>query len=316
MEYMDKVRVERTGVSSASAALDPEALQNQTATASQLQHDVNYSQTEFIARNQAELGWKRFFRKRLKLAIAHEQVRSIPSDDGDEVTAEGGAVEDSGFRQVTPAKWDAGMKVSINVGLGTGSRDRDMSMLNLILNGQIGMADRLGAAGMQSKALEFLPKIRMTAVKLAESSGLRNPEDYYPEITDEELAAMKKAAETPQPDPALALEEAKGKVTLQVEAGKNQLAMQQAEIDSAAQVRREQAQLEADLQTNQAKMQSDMLLEAERIASAERIKAAELSWEREKLAVTTEIEREKMAHSVKIASMKPKPEPKQANRPA
>jgi hypothetical protein len=204
MEYMDKVRIERTGVSSASAALDPEALQNQTATASQLQHDVNYSQTEFIARNQAELGWKKFFRKRLKLAIKHEQVRSIPSDEGDPIEGPDGVEEASDFREVSPPKWDAGMKVSINVGLGTGSRDRDMSMLNVILNGQIGMADRLGAAGLQSKALEFLPKIRMTAVKLAESSGLKNPEDYYPEITDEELRSMKEAAETPQPDPEVA----------------------------------------------------------------------------------------------------------------
>ena len=261
MEYMDKVRIERTGVSSASAALDPEALQNQTATASQLQHDVNYSQTEFIARNQAELGWKKFFRKRLKLAIKHEQVRSIPSDEGDEIQGEDGSVEASDFRTVSPPKWDAGMKVSINVGLGTGSRDRDMSMLNLILNGQIGMADRLGMAGMQSKALEFLPRIRMTAVKLAESSGLKNPEEYYPEITDEELAQMKAAAEAPKVDPAIELENAKGenaKALKQVDA---QVAMQQAQLKAEGDVLKNKAELEADMRTAQAELESKVALE-------------------------------------------------------
>ena len=261
MEYMDKVRIERTGVSSASAALDPEALQNQTATASQLQHDVNYSQTEFIARNQAELGWKKFFRKRLKLAIKHEQVRSIPSDEGDEIQGEDGSVEASDFRTVSPPKWDAGMKVSINVGLGTGSRDRDMSMLNLILNGQIGMADRLGMAGMQSKALEFLPRIRMTAVKLAESSGLKNPEEYYPEITDEELAQMKAAAEAPKVDPAIELENAKGenaKALKQVDA---QVAMQQAQLKAEGDVLKNKAELEADMRTAQAELESKAALE-------------------------------------------------------
>ena len=327
MEYMDKVRVERTGISTATAALDPEALQNQTATASQLQHDVNYSQIEFIARNQAELGWKKHFRKRLKLAIKHEQVRAIPSNDGDPVPAgEDGKplppgtqpiADESGqpmtvpgqFRKITPEKWSPDMRVSINVGLGTGSRDRDMMMLNGIMLGQREMAAQLDAAGFKSKALEFIPKIRMAAVKSAESTGLKNADSYYPEITEAEIKQMQGAASQPQPDPALALEEAKGKVTMQVEQGKNQLAIQQTEIESASQVRREEAQLQADLQVNSAKMQSEMMLEAERIASAERIAAANLEFQREQLAVNTQLEREKMAHAAHMASLKPDPKP-------
>lgn len=281
MEYMDKVRIERTGVSSASAALDPEALQNQTATASQLQHDVNYSQTEFIARNQAELGWKKFFRKRLKLAIKHEQVRSIPSDEGDEIRGEDGSVEASEFRTVSPPKWDANMKVSINVGLGTGSRDRDMSMLNVILNGQIGMADRLGMAGMQSKALEFLPRIRMTAVKLAESSGLKNPEEYYPEITDEELAQMKAAAEAPKVDPAIELENVKGANAKALKEVDAQVDMQTAELQAQNAVLKNQAELEADMETANAERQSKLQLESIKQQSENQRFFAKLAQDRE-----------------------------------
>ena len=60
-------------------ALDPETLQNQTATAVQAGRDAAYSQIELVARNQAELGWKRVFKKILNLEIKHRdkpQARS------------------------------------------------------------------------------------------------------------------------------------------------------------------------------------------------------------------------------------------------
>lgn len=68
-----------------------------------------------------------------------------------------------------------------------------------------------------------------------------------------------------------------GQVTLQVEAGKNELAMKQAEIDSAAQVRREQAQLEADLATAEADRQAEMAKQRGEL----QFKYTELSQERE-----------------------------------
>lgn len=329
LEYMDQIIAKRTGVSKTTMALDPETLQNQTATSSQLQHDAGYSQVELIARNMAELGWSKFFKKRLKLAIKYEQVRKIPSDNGDPVpNPETGQEEPGKFREISPAKWDAEMAVSINVGLGTGSRDRDMSMLNLILNGQIGMADRLGAAGFTSKALEFLPKIRNTAVKMAESSGLKNPEEYYPEITDEELAQMKEQAnQPPPPDPAIQIEQMKGDNAKALKEVDGQVAVEQARIKAEGDIIKNQAELEADLETaradrenalilQQQKAQHDYDLDAQRIASTERIKLAELKWAEYELNAKTALEREKMASAAQIAAMKPKPEPKQAGKPA
>jgi len=262
LNYMDEQTTKRTGISRTTMALDPEALQNQTATAAQQQRDAGYSQIELIARNMAELGWAKYFAKRLKLAVKNGLIKKIPSKKGE-----------SGFRQIDAGKWDPSMAVTINVGLGTGSRDRDMAMLNNILNGQIGMADRLGAAGMTAKAIEFLPKIRNTAVKIAESSGLKNPEEFYPEVTDEEVAQMQEAASQPQPNPkieeihaqgevAAQLEQAKGQTALQVEAGKNELAVQQAQISAQGDIVKNQAELEADLQTAEAERQTKLQLEA------------------------------------------------------
>jgi len=191
LQYFDEITAKRTGVSKSTMALDPEALTNQTATANQNNKDAAYSQIELVARNMAEYGgWQKFFAKRLKLSILHKQIKAIPSP-----------ADETGFREVDSSRWDPNMAVSINVGLGTGSRDRDMAMLNVILSGQIAMADRLAGAGFAAKAIEFVPKIRETAVKLAESSGIKNPQEYYPVITEDEVAAMQAQAAQPKPDP-------------------------------------------------------------------------------------------------------------------
>lgn len=288
LAYMDEMVAKRTGVSRTTMALDPEALQNQTATASAQQRDAGYSQIELIARNMAELGWVRFFRKRLKLAIKHQKVRKIPSKK-----------EETGFRDIDPSDWDANMAVSINTGLGTGSRDRDMAMLNVIKNGQMMMAQMLAASGLHSKALEFLPKIRMTAVAEAEASGLKSPEDYYPEITDEEVVRLQEQAAQPKPNPKIEEIMAQGQVQAQLKQvelqAQGQLEQQKlmAQVDAErlkaeGNAVKEQAQLNADIQTSNLDRQNELILEEkrqqierEKIASNERIKLAELAQQRE-----------------------------------
>lgn len=259
LSYMDEMVAKRTGISKTTMALDPEALQNQTATGTQLQHDAGYSQIELIARNQAELGWVKFFAKRRNLAKKYiKEPVQIPSKNGEAVD---GAATGAKYRTIQPERWSDDMACTINVGLGTGSRDRDMAMLNTILNGQIGMADRLGAAGFTSKALEFIPKIRKTAVEMAESSGLRNPSDYYPPITDEELAKMQEAASQPTPDPAIQLEQVKGENAKALKAVDAEVSMQAAQLKAEGDVVKNQAELDADLQTAEAERTSKLQIE-------------------------------------------------------
>ena len=74
LQHFDQVREMRTGVSRSTMALDPEALTNQTATAANNTKDAAYSQIELIARNMAELGWKRVFKQILKLIVASGQA--------------------------------------------------------------------------------------------------------------------------------------------------------------------------------------------------------------------------------------------------
>lgn len=263
MAHAEDVKAKRTGVNRQSMALDPEALQNQSATANQNNKDAAYTQVEQVARDMAELGWKPIFRALLKLEIKHQDRERQIRMGNKPIT-------------IDPRHWNADMDVTVNVGLGTGSRDRDMMMLKLVLDSQIMMADRFMAAGAMDDAIEMLPKILSTMVKMAESAGLRNPADFYPDYTEEKVAQLKQLAaqkaQQPNPDVVKAEKDAELK----------------------------QQQLIADQQNNAAKMgmeeqnaQMQMILKREQLA-------AEMALKREQLAAELQLKREQMAAELQL----------------
>jgi hypothetical protein len=261
-------------------ALDPETLQNQSATANQNQKDASYSQIELIARNMAELGWRRVFRQILRLVVKHQdRPRTIRLRDK--------------WVEMDPRYWNANMDVTINVGLGTGSRDRDMAMLTNTLQIQMAWVDRYTAAGLLEQALDMVQRAMKTAQKLAESAGLKNPDEYFPTIGPDDLAKMGEAikAKMSQPPIELQLEQAKGQTAIQIEQGKTQaqaqlkaaemqINTQADERKSQADVTKEAAQLEADMQTKAADRENALVIEEKR-QQFEMIKLAEDSRQKE-----------------------------------
>jgi hypothetical protein len=256
LEHFDTVTEKRTGVSRSTMALDPETLQNQSATANQNQKDASYSQVELIARNMAELGWKRVFKMILRLVVKHQDRPRV-------IRLKNKPVE------MDPRFWNSDMDVTINVGLGTGTRDRDMAMLNNILMTQNAMAQQLVATGFASEALDMLPKIIKTATKLAESSGIRNPDEYYIDIDDQKLAQMKQQAAQPKTDPKIELEKVKMQLDVQAEQAK-----------MAANIEKEKAQMQADLVVKDKELQNQLTIEAGKM-QLEREKMAEEARQKE-----------------------------------
>lgn len=248
LEQMDSIIEKRTGVSRTMMALDPEALQNQTATASQNARDASYSQTELVARNMAE-GWRKVFLQILKLLVKHQdRPRMIRLRDE--------------YVEMDPRVWNAHMDCAINVGLGSGSRDRDMSMLSVILQNQRELTLQLRESGFGQRAIAMLPKINETLHDLAESAGIRSPERYFPEFTEEDVQAMQQqaaqAAEQPPPEVQLEMEK------LKVQREKDQMQMER-------ETQKEQAQMEADLRVEAEKRQNELTKQQQQI-----------QWEREK----------------------------------
>jgi hypothetical protein len=255
INYQDQVIERRTGVSRTTMALDPDALQNQTATANQNAKDAAYSQIELIARNQAELGWKKVFRKILKLEIKHQNKPRTIRMRGR-------------FVDVDPRHWNADMDVSINVGLGTGSRDRDMAVLQQILGNQTGLAERMAALS-PAKALDMLPYIMTTLTKQAEAAGIRSPELFYPEVSEDEInqgkEALAQAAQ--QPDPKVQAEQAKiaaqaqsdqAKLELERESGQQEIMLKREQMQDEMQLKREQLIAEMNLKRDLAMAEMQM----------------------------------------------------------
>jgi hypothetical protein len=274
LQHFDQVREMRTGVSRSTMALDPEALQNQTATAANNTKDAAYSQIELIARNQAELGWRRVFRQLLKLIVKHQdRPRTIRLRDT--------------WVEMDPRSWNANMDCTINIGLGTGSRDRDMAMLNQILNVQIAMTDRLAQGGFSAQALEMVPKINMTASKLAESAGIKNPEQFYLDIKPEMLEQMKQEAAN-RPDPEMQKEQMKAQTQLQ-------LGQQQAQLDAQADERKAQietVQMQADIEAQGQKTHAEMIQAQQKFEFDKEMALLEFQLQKELKMAELELKRE------------------------
>lgn len=270
--YFDAVIEKRTGVSRTMMALDPEALQNQTATANQNARDASYSQVELVARNMAELGWRRVFRQLLKLVVKHQDRARIIRLRGE-------------FVEMDPRHWNASMDCTVNVGLGTGSRDRDMAMLQVVTQNQLGLIDRLSAAGFVDRALEMYPKLLSALRKMAESAGLKNVEAYYPEIGEEDLQAMMQQHQQRASQPPLEVQ--LKQMDMETDANRNK-------VEAEGDIIKSQAELEADLSAKAADRDTQIAVEQMRITAAQQTKEAELLLRREEIASRERIELAKL----------------------
>lgn len=289
IEYFDNVIERRTGVSRTTMALDPEALQNQTATASQLAHDAAYSQIELIARNQAELGWKNVFKNVLKLLIRHqERKRTIRLS---------GKKGPDAWVPIDPRHWNSEMDITINTGLGSGSRDRDLAVMSAMQSDQVALAQILREAQMPGRALEMVPKIINSLEKKSEAAGVRNVDDFFIEVTPEDIqaAAQQVAQKNAQPDPAMA--QAQAKMAADAQAAQAKLAMQKQHDDAqmAADVQKHQLQQVTD----RMKVQQDMALKREQAGHDAQLQAqkiqADLAAQKYKADVDAQIKREQIA---------------------
>lgn len=305
IQMMDEVSSRRTGVNSQSMALDPETLQNQSATANNNAMAASRSQPELIARNMA-VGWSKVGRKLLRLMNKHDgKPRTI--------LVKGKPV------QIDPRNWNTDMHVSINTGLGTGSRDKDAMMLGQVLQQQLLYTDRIGVA-FPAKALDMLPFIHNTVTKFAESGGLQNPELYWPEISPDEIEQGKQilAQKAQQPDPALTLEQTKQQGAQALEDKRGQTQVQLKNVDAAtdqhaAQLKadgdvvKNQAELDADLQTKAADRENAVVLAQQQHAYDLDKLDRELAFKRWEVEQQHGLERDRMVNAQTLAAMKPAP---------
>ena len=265
LDYFDQVIVKRTGAGPNTMPLDPEALQNQTATSVQKQADAAYSRIELFARNLAEMGgFKRLFRCMLRIYVKNmDRVDTIRLRDE--------------WVPMDPRSWNADMDVTVNVGLGTGSRDRDMAMLNTVLQNQILITKEMQNSGFAEAALAMLPKIQKTLVQISESAGIKNADTYYLEFGPEQLNAMLQRTQEMQSQPNPAAQAAQAKLQLEQAKAQSDAQLDQQKAVQDAQL--EQQKLDAEIALKREQMQAEIELKREQLAAEMALKREQLQAE-------------------------------------
>jgi hypothetical protein len=203
MQYWDMQAENRTGSGRNSLGLDPEVLQNQSATAAKLQDSAAKLKMETIARNWASGGFRKLGRGILRIAKRHQNFARIVKMNG-------------GMRQVDPRAWAEleDWDVTVNTGLGTGNKERDLQMGGIVISKMEEIIQKLG----MNNPIVSLPMYSQALVKMVETIGFENGEQYF-----KPLPADWTPPEQPNEPPP----------EVQKEMIKSQTTMQKAEMDNA-----------------------------------------------------------------------------------
>lgn len=259
LQYYDGVIEQKTGVSRASMGLDPDALQNATATAAKLTVSAAAGQIEVIARNLAEGGMTRLFKLMLKALAENSPDETLMRLGGDQ------------FAPIDPRSWNTDMGISVNVGLGTGKEDERLQVLMQTLQTQMQIWQNYGP----TNGLVGMTQMRNTLADILGLGGIRNSDRYYQPMDaqkEQMLIQQAQQAQQPQPDPNAAIAQAQ----IQAEQIKAQAKIQSDQLK--AQLDAQKALAADDRERD--KMDQDLLIKAAEVigkygtaVDVERIKA-------------------------------------------
>jgi hypothetical protein len=228
LEYLDRIQEKRTGITANSQGLDANILQNTTAAAVAAMQNAAAGRIELIARTFAETGVRDLFLNILHLVCKYQDKARIVRLQGKYVS-------------VDPREWQSQYDVYINVGLGTGTREQQLTMLSMILQKQ---EQLLGTPGI-GQALVGIEQYRSALGRFVESAGFNSADEFFREITPEQLQQIQQQAGAQ---------------------GNPQAEMMMAQVQ--AQIQSEQAKAQADIQLQQQKAQADIALQREKAAAS------------------------------------------------
>jgi predicted GNAT family acetyltransferase len=259
LQYLDQVQSKRTGVNDAQQGLDPNILQNTTATAVAAMQSAAAGKIEMVARIFAETGVKDLFEKILALLCKYQDKARIIRLRGKYVS-------------IDPREWVNGFDISINVGLGTGNKQEQMAMVAMVLQKQ---EQILGTQGFNNP-LVTLTQYRETLGRFIEAAGYKDSSEFFKEIPPElEQQIANPQPQQPPVDPAVQAYMAQAQAQMQIDQAK---AQQQMALD--------QQKAEADMQLAMAKAQAEIQLKREKAQADLELKTAEFQAEAQLKAMT------------------------------
>lgn len=251
LEYLDSVQAKRSGVTEASQGLDPNVLQNVTATAVAAFANASGGKLELVARIFAETGVKSLFAGILHLLCKYQDKPRIIRLRGKYV-------------QMDPRLWSNQYDVSINVGLGTGNRQEQIAMLSMILSKQEQILQQYGPAN----PLVSVAQYRETLGKMIEAAGFKDSSAFFRPITPEVDAALSNPPpQQPQMAPEVQAMMMQAQAQLEIDRQKAVADIQARREKAAAEIQLAREKAAAELELKRAEFEAEVQLKAAKLGA-------------------------------------------------
>ena len=249
LEYLDGIQAKRSGVSDAQQGLDPNLLQNVTATAVSAMTSSSQGKLELIARIFADTGVSTLFRGIMALVCKYQDKERIIKINNT-------------FVPMNPREWDTEYNLTVNVGLGTGGKQEQLATMQMILSKQEEVIKGYGL----NNPLVNIKQYRDTLAKFVNMAGFKDDSQFLMEISEEQAMQMaQQAAQAPKEEDSNTKAAA---ILAEVEREKAQMQMQA-----------KMAQLELEKQKTELKAQKEMLeLQQDRVQFEKEMALKELEF--------------------------------------
>lgn len=229
LEYLDGIQAKRSGVSDAQQGLDPNLLQNVTATAVSAMTSASQGKLELIARIFADTGVSTLFKGIMALVCKYQDKERIIKIN-------------NSFVSMNPREWDTEYNITVNVGLGTGGKQEQLATMQMILAKQEEVIKGYGL----NNPLVNIKQYRDTLARFVNMAGFKDDSQFLMEISEEQAMQMAQAAaQAPKEEDA---NTKAAMILAEVEREKAQMKMQE-----------QMAKLELEKQKTELKMQKEML---------------------------------------------------------
>jgi predicted GNAT family acetyltransferase len=247
LEYLDSVQAKRTGVSDQMNGLNPDVLQNSTATAVAMMQNSAAGKVELIARVFAETGVKDLFQKILQLLCKYQDKERIVRLRGKYVS-------------IDPREWTNGFDISINVGLGTGNKQEQMAMIAMVLGKQEEILKTVGI----NNPLVSLTNYRQTLGRFIEAAGFKDSNEFFLEISPEQEQQMAQQSQQQgqQQDPAMQAYVAQMQAKMEADNAKAQNDIQISQVKAEAQINLKQQEFEMTMALKKQEFEYEAQLKA------------------------------------------------------
>jgi len=251
LEYLDQVQAKRTGVSDASQGLDPNILQNVTATAVAAFQNASSGKLELIARIFAETGLKTLFKGILHLLCKYQDKPRLIRMRGEYVPMD-------------PRMWSNQYDVTISVGLGTGNRQEQMAMLAMILDKQERILQQFGPAN----PLVSVAQYRDTLGRMIEAAGFKDSATFFKPITPQiDEALSNPPPQQQQIDPAIQAMMMQAQAQVEIDRQKAVADLQARREKAAAEIQLAREKAAAELQLKQQEFEAEVQLKAAKLGA-------------------------------------------------